>query len=119
MAELLDESRTGRTPIEVGSRLGRVGALVEQEDFGEIVAEACPGLIVGAGDRPGRAGRDRRRLGELGNRRVLSIADHEVAASRVVFQRAPERVRQVRDMDRRPALPSGAEHDQVARVVLG
>src|SRR6185503_12753668 len=67
VAELLDESRTGWAPIEVGSRLGRVGALVEQEDFGEIVAEARPGLSVGAGDRPGSAGGDRRRLRELGN----------------------------------------------------
>jgi len=119
VAELLDESRTGRTPTELASRLGRIGALVEQEDFGEIVAEACPGLIVGARDRPGSAGRYRRRLRELGNGRVLSITDDVVAASRVVVQRAPEKVRQVRDMDRRPALPSGAEHDQVARVVSG
>ena len=106
-------------PTELGSSLGRVGALVEQEDLGEVVAEACPGLIVGAGDRSGSAGRDRGRLGELGDGRVHSIADDVVAASRVVFQRAPEEVRQVRDMDRRPVLPSGAEHDQVAGVVSG
>ena len=50
-------------PAELGSSFGGVGALVEQKDFGEIVAQACPRLIVGAGDRSGRADCDSGRLG--------------------------------------------------------
>jgi hypothetical protein len=51
VAELVDECWMGRMPAELGSSLGRVGALIEQEDFGEIVAQACPSLILGTGDR--------------------------------------------------------------------
>ena len=38
VAEFLDMFWVGRRPIELGSSLGRNGALIEQEDFGEIVA---------------------------------------------------------------------------------
>jgi hypothetical protein len=37
-------------PAEVGAGPGRGGALIEQQDLGEPVAEACPGLVSGAGD---------------------------------------------------------------------
>ena len=90
-------------PVELGSSLGRVGALIEQEDLGEVVAQARPGLIVGAGDRSRSAGRDGGRLGQLGNGRVQSIADDVVAAGRVVLQRAPEEIGQVGDVDGRPS----------------
>lgn len=42
----------GRMPAELGPGPGRVGALVEQQDFGEVVAQAGPCLIVGTWDRP-------------------------------------------------------------------
>jgi hypothetical protein len=38
-------------PAELGPGLGRVGALIEQQDLGEIVAQARPSLIIGTGDR--------------------------------------------------------------------
>ena len=38
VAELLYKSWMGRRPIELGSSLGRDGALIDQEDLGEIVA---------------------------------------------------------------------------------
>jgi hypothetical protein len=38
VAEFLDESWAGWRPIELGSSLGRGGALIEQEDFGEVIA---------------------------------------------------------------------------------
>jgi hypothetical protein len=38
VAEFLDESWVGWRPIELGSSLGRDGALVEEEDFSEVVA---------------------------------------------------------------------------------
>ena len=63
----------GRLPAELGAGPGRVGALVEEEDFGEVIAEACPGLRVGAGDRARGAVRDGRRLGEFGDGGVLSV----------------------------------------------
>src|SRR6187200_2894408 len=75
VAELLDESRTRRTPLELGARPRRVGALVEQQDLGESVADPRPRLVVGTGDRPRGADGDRRRLGELGNGRVPPITD--------------------------------------------
>jgi hypothetical protein len=43
----------GRTPPELGASLGRVGRLIEQQDFGEVVAQARPGLVVGTGDGSG------------------------------------------------------------------
>ena len=104
----------GRRPVELGPSPGRVGALIEQQDFGEVVAQARPSLLVGTRDRSRSAGRDGGRLGQLGNGRVQSVADDVVAASRVVLQRAPEEIRQVGDVDRRPVLLSRAEHDQVA-----
>ena len=59
-----------RTPAELGSSLGGVGALIEEEDLGEIVAQACSGLIVGPGDRPWGANGNRGRLGQLGDGRI-------------------------------------------------
>ena len=38
LAEFLDESWVGRGPVELGASFGRGGALIEQEDFGEVVA---------------------------------------------------------------------------------
>ena len=29
------------------------GALIEQQDFGEVVAQACASLVIGAGTAPG------------------------------------------------------------------
>ncbi|MFZ1114625.1 MAG: hypothetical protein WAN44_02230 [Propionibacteriaceae bacterium] len=40
-----------RRPIELGSSLDRDGALIEQQDFGEIFAKSFPSLFVGAGYR--------------------------------------------------------------------
>ena len=40
-----------RPPIELGAGLSGAGALIDQQDFGEVVPEAGPGLIIGAGDR--------------------------------------------------------------------
>ena len=54
-----------RLPAEFGSGLGGVGALVEQEDFGEGVAQAAPGLRVRAGDGSWRASGDSGRLGQF------------------------------------------------------
>src|SRR4051794_29980588 len=51
LAELFGESWMGRTPIELGSSLGRVGALIEQEDLGEVVAQSGASLLVGTRDR--------------------------------------------------------------------
>ena len=109
----------GRRPAELGAGPGRVGALIEQQDFGEVVAQARPSLLVGTGNRSRSAGGDGGRLGELGNGRVESVADDVVATSRVVLQGAPEEIGQVRDVDRRPMLLPAAEHDQVAGVVPG
>src|SRR4051812_26794688 len=119
LQELVDQPRVGRMPIELGSSLRRVGALIEQEDLGEIVAQPGPSLIVGARDSSRGARGHSGRVGQLGDGRVQSIADDVVAASRVVFQRAPEEVGQVGDVDRRPVLLSRAEPDQVAVVVSG
>src|SRR6516162_5301271 len=47
VAELVGECGVGRVPAEFGSGLGRASTLIEQEDFGEIVAEARPGLLLG------------------------------------------------------------------------
>jgi hypothetical protein len=67
VAELVEKGWMRRIPAELGSSLGRVNVLIEQEDLGEIVAQACPSLIIGTGDRSWSAGCDRGRLGELGN----------------------------------------------------
>src|SRR3954465_8268324 len=61
IAEFVDEPRMGRVPVELGACPRRVGALVEQEHFGEVVAQARPRLGVGPGHGSRPAGRDRRR----------------------------------------------------------
>jgi hypothetical protein len=38
VAELLDKSWVGRRPIELGSSIGRDGPLIEQQDFGKVLA---------------------------------------------------------------------------------
>ena len=59
LAEVVGKRRARRAPAEVGPGLGRVGGLVEQQDLGEVVAQACPRLIIGTGDRSRSADRDR------------------------------------------------------------
>ena len=56
VAELVGERWMGRMPAELGPGPGRVRALIEQQDLGEVVAQAAPGFIVGTGDRPRGAG---------------------------------------------------------------
>ena len=68
--ELVDESGVGRLPAELGASPGRVGALIEQKHLGEVVAQARPGLVVGARNRARSAGRDSGRLGYLGHGRI-------------------------------------------------
>jgi hypothetical protein len=50
---------------------------------------------------------------------VHSVADGVAAAGRIIFQNAPEKIGQVRDVHRRPVLLPGADHDQVPGVVPG
>src|ERR1700757_5061239 len=119
VTELVGQRRAGRVPAEFGAGLGRVGALVEQQDVGEIAAEACPGFVVGTGDRSWRPDRGSGGLREFGDRLVRPVADDVVAAGRVVFQGAPEGVGQVRDVYCRPVLSPGAEHDEVSGLVAG
>ena len=57
-------------PIELRSSLRRVGALIEQEDLGEVIAQARPSLLIGPGHRARSAGRDGGRLGQFGDGRV-------------------------------------------------
>src|SRR5215207_2701801 len=90
VAKLVDKAVMGGSPVELVSGLCRISALVEQQDLGEIVAETCPRLVIGAGNGSRSAGRDGGRLGQLAGARVRSIADHVVAASRLVLQHAPE-----------------------------
>src|SRR6478609_6916552 len=117
MAELLDQPWMGWTPIElVLSPLGR-GALIQQQHLGEVIAQACASLVIGAWDGSRSADRNGGCLGELGHGRVQSIGDDVAAPSRVAFQYAPEDLRQIRDVEGVPVLLSGAEHDQVAVVV--
>src|SRR6266566_7898237 len=106
-------------PAEFGPGPGRVGALIEQQDLGEVVAQPGPGFIIGTRDRARGADGDRGRLRQLGDGGVHSIADDVAAAGRLVFQDAPEEIRQVRDVYRRPVLLARAEHDQVAGFVPG
>ena len=49
--QFVDEPGVGGMPIELGASPGGVGALIEQEHLGEVVAQARPGLVVGAGAR--------------------------------------------------------------------
>ena len=58
-----------------------------------------------------------RRLGQFGDGRVHSVADGVVAVSGVVFQHAPEEIRDVGGVNRRPVLAPRAEDDQIAVVV--
>ena len=106
-------------PIEPGSGVGCVGALIEQEHLREVIAQARTGLVVGTWYRAWSADRDSGGLGDLGDRRIRSVADDVEAAGRVVFQNPPEEVTQVRDVNRRPVLLPRAEHDQVAGFVSG
>src|SRR5690348_2552904 len=68
VAEFLDERRVRRLPVQIRSGLGRDRALVEQEDLGEVVAEAGSGFLVRAGDSSGCADGDGGGLGQLGDR---------------------------------------------------
>lgn len=72
-----------------------------------------------AGDRSWSSGRDGGRLREFGDGRVQSIADNVIATGRVMLQLAAEEVGKVGNMDCRPVLFPGAEHDQVALIVSG
>ena len=74
----------GRPSESVAGCRGR-GALVKQDDFGEVVSHACPSFFAGAGDRSRRIDRDGGRLGELGNGRVTSVTRDVVAARPVVL----------------------------------
>jgi hypothetical protein len=62
-------------PAELVPGLRRGGALIVQQDLGEVVAEARPRFGVRAGYRAWRADRDGGRLGQLGDGGVLSVAD--------------------------------------------
>ncbi len=119
VAELVGERRTGRVPAELVAGLGCAGALVEQQDFSEVVTQARPRLLIRARDRSWRAGRGSGRFGEFREGRVHSVADDVAAVSRVLFEDAPEEVGQVGYVYCRPVLLPGAEHDQVAGVVPG
>src|SRR5690242_6517709 len=117
MAELVLESRLDGSPIELGSSLSRIGGLIEQQDLGEIVAQACAGLLIGTWDCSRGADCRRSGIGQRGDRPVQSIPDDVAAASGVVLQDAPEEVRQVGYVNRRPVLAPRAEDDQIAVVV--
>src|SRR4051812_15457886 len=95
VAELVDESLMGRRPIELGASPGRVRPLIEQQDLGEVVTQACSRLVVGTRDRARGADCDGRRLGYLGDSGVQSIANHVVTAGRVVLQGTPVEIREV------------------------
>jgi LuxR family transcriptional regulator, maltose regulon positive regulatory protein len=119
LPEILGQGRMRRVPVELIAGPGRVGALIEQQDLREVVAQTGSGLLVGTGDRARGIGRDRGRLGQLGHGRVQPVGDEVAAPGRLVFQRAPEEVRQVAGVHRGPVLPPGAEHDQTAVLVTG
>ena len=53
MEELVDEGGPGGCPSELGSGLGRSSALIEQEDVGEVVAEAGRASATDPGTAPG------------------------------------------------------------------
>ena len=57
----------GGLPSEFRASIGRAGALIEQEGFGEVVAEAGPRLAVGSGERPRGADGGSGRLHEFGD----------------------------------------------------
>jgi tRNA (guanine6-N2)-methyltransferase len=60
--EFVHKGGAGWAPAKVVPGFGRVGALIEQEDLGEVVAQAGPGLFLGAGNRSRGADRDSGRL---------------------------------------------------------
>src|SRR6202012_5879372 len=109
VAELVGEGRAGRLPAELRAGPAGAGALVEEQDFGEVVAQAGAGLVLGARARSWGAGRRGGRGGQLGDGLVRVVADDVVAAGGVVFQGAPEGVRQVGGVHRRPVLLAGAQ----------
>ncbi len=117
VAELVDQSWMGRRPIELVPSLGRECALIEQEDSGEVLPQTRASLSIGTGNGPGCAGCDGCGLGEFGDGWVQAIPNDVAATSRVGLEHAPEQPRKVRNMDCRPVLSSGAEHDEVAVVV--
>src|SRR4051812_47132941 len=53
VAELVHERRPRRVPTELGAGLYRVGALVQQEGFREVVTGGVASLVVGAATAPG------------------------------------------------------------------
>src|SRR5438128_9819796 len=114
MAELLHQPWVGWTPIELVLCPRGRRALIQQQDLGEVVAQACASLVIGTGDGSRSADRNGGRFRDLGHGWVQSIGDDVAAASRVVLQYPPEDLRQIRDVEGVPALASGAEHDQVA-----
>jgi len=67
LAELVDKAWLGRRPTELSPRLERCRALIEQQHFGEVVADPVAGLVLGSGDRSRRPDRDGGRLGQLVN----------------------------------------------------
>jgi hypothetical protein len=65
--ELAGERWMGEMPLELGSTLGRDGALERGRGPRRRSRRARPCLLVGAADRTGSDGRDRGSLAELGN----------------------------------------------------
>src|SRR5260370_42259266 len=118
-AEFVSKSEIDRTAIQRGASFGRGGALIEQKDVGEVVAQAGASLPVGTRDRSWSADCYCGRLRQLGNGCVQTIANDVIATSRLAFQDAPEEAREVGDVHGRPVLLSRADHDQVAGIVPG
>ncbi len=119
MQKFLDESGVGRLPVELEAGPGCPGALVEKEHVGEVLTKTRSGLVVGARDGARCADHDGGGLGEFGDRRLEPVADHVGAACRVMFQHTPKEVSQIGDVDGRPVLLAGSQHDQVAGGVAG
>src|SRR5689334_165635 len=93
VAELVGQRWMCRMPAEFRPGPGPVGALIEQQHLGEVVAQAGPGLIVGTGVRSGGTDGGRGCLRQLGHGGVHPVADDVAAASRLIFQDAPEEIR--------------------------
>ena len=100
---------------EFRASIGRAGARIEQEGFGEVVAEAGPRLprrIRGA--PPGRR-RRQRPSHEFGDGRVHPVADDVASREQ---SRLPGTCRKTsaryRDVHGRPVLAPGINHDHVA-----
>jgi hypothetical protein len=105
VAELIGERRMGRRPTQVGAGPGRVGALIEQQDFGKVITEARSSLVLRSRHRSRSAGRNRGSLGEFGDRRIHSVRDDGWPRG-VIFQNAPEDLREIRHVHGGPALSS-------------